>query len=53
MSKLLWNNIYSQIVKFLGEGSFFMKDTFSGAVTLFGGENVGDGGGENNFKIER
>ena len=50
MSKVLWNNIYSQIVKFLVEGSFFEKDAFSGAGTLFGCGNNGGGGGENNFK---
>ena len=53
MSNVLWNNIYSQIVTFLGEGSLFEKDAFSGAGTLFGGGNDGGGGGENNFKIER
>ena len=39
--------------KLLEEGSFFKKDTFSGAGTFLGGVNAGGGGGENNFKIER
>ena len=39
--------------KIFGEGSFFKKDSFSGAGTLFGWGNDGGGGGENNFKIEK
>ena len=39
--------------KIFGEGSFFEKYAFSGAGILFGGENDGGGGGENNFEKER
>ena len=39
--------------KIFGEGSFFEKYAFSGAGILFGGENDGGGGVENNFEKER